>query len=165
MSDAASSPSEVVASYLAAFDTRDPERIAAHVSADFANRHTAALGSSCDGRGAYLERLPDFLAGIPDLHFEVEQLVTEGPDVAAFYTMTGRWQGQSEFSVRGIQHLRVQALLVVGQRDVIDGGNVKSLDDRALTDIAEQGNLTPFRSRDFPVTSAQQNVGLDTDGS
>lgn len=120
MTDAASSPSEVASSYLASFDTRDPETIAAHVSEDFANRHTAALGSSCDGRDAYLERLPAFLAGMPGLHFEVDQLVADGPDVAAFYTMTGRWQGEADFSVRGVQHLRVRDGLITHRTDYWD---------------------------------------------
>ena len=107
MPEEPSSPIDVVASYLAAFDDRAPDRIAAHVSDDFANRHTAALGSPCDGRDAYRERLPSFLSGMTDLHYEPERLVADGPDVAAFYTMTGKWQGEHPFEVRGVQHLRV----------------------------------------------------------
>ena len=114
------SPKAVVTAYLAAFESRDPARIAAHVSADFANRHTAALGSSCDGREAYLERLPGFLASMPGLRFEVEELVADGPSVAAFYTMTGRWQGQADFSVRGVQHLRVEDGLITHRTDYWD---------------------------------------------
>ena len=140
MTDAASSPSEVVASYLDAFDTRDPQLIAAHVSDDFANRHTAALGASCDGRDAYLERLPGFLASMPDLHFEVEQLVADGPDVAAFYTMSGLWQGEAAFSVRGIQHLRVKDGLITHRTDYWDSAVfLAQVDDAAAATLAELG--------------------------
>ena len=140
MSDAPSSPSEVAASYLASFDSRDPETIAAHVSDDFANRHTAALGASCDGRDAYLERLPAFLASMPGLHFEVEQLVVEGPDVAAFYTMSGLWHGEAEFSVRGVQHLRVQDGLIIQRTDYWDSAVfLAQVDNDAAGALAKLG--------------------------
>ena len=140
MTDAASRPSEVVTSYLAAFDTRDPATIAAHVSEDFANRHTAALGSPCDGRDAYSERLPGFLASMPGLHYEVEQLVADGPHVAAFYTMTGRWQGQAEFAVRGVQHLRVEDGLITHRTDYWDSAVfLAQVDDGAAATLADLG--------------------------
>ncbi len=140
MSDAASSPRQVATSYLASFDSRDPEVIAAHVSDDFANRHTASLGSSCDGRDAYLERLPGFLASMPGLHFEVEQLVVDGPNVAAFYTMSGLWQGDAEFSVRGIQHLRVQDGLIPHRTDYWDSAVfLAQVDADAAATLAELG--------------------------
>lgn len=107
MNPAAASPADIVRSYLAAFDSRDPDHIASHVADDFRNRHTSALGSSCDGKVAYLGRLPDFLASMPGLHYEVEQLIADGDHVAAFYTMSGRWQGETAFSVRGIQRLEI----------------------------------------------------------
>lgn len=100
-------PADLVRSYLASFDTCDPDHIASHVADEFRNRHTSALGSGCDGKVAYRERLPDFLASMPGLHYEVEQLITEGDQVAAFYTMTARWQGETPFTVRGIQRLHV----------------------------------------------------------
>ncbi len=98
---------ELVMSYMSSFDDRDPDTIAAHVSEDFSNRHTAALASGCEGRAAYRERLPGFLASMPGLHYEIEQLVADGPNVAVFYTMTGRWQGETDFEVRGVKHLRL----------------------------------------------------------
>lgn len=100
-------PAALVRSYLASFDGRDPDRIAAHVSTDFSNEHTAALGSGCIGRAAYLERLPRFLADMTDLHYDVEHLVVEGDSVAVFYTMTARWQGETPIEIRGAQRLEV----------------------------------------------------------
>ena len=101
MPDQSSSSTEaVVRSYLASFATADPDAIAAHVSDDFANRHTSALGSSCDGRDAYRERLPDFLASMPGLEYGLDELVIDGDRAAAFYTLTGTWGGVP-FSVQG----------------------------------------------------------------
>ena len=68
-----SDPIEVARSYLASFADRDPDAIAAHVSDDFVNEHTAALGSSCEGRDEYLRRLPGFLDSMPGLRYEIER--------------------------------------------------------------------------------------------
>ncbi len=100
-------PAELVRSYFAAFDRADPEIIAAHVGDDFSNEHTAALGSGCTGRAAYLERLPGFLTDMAGLHYEIEHLVADGGSVAVFYTMTAHWQGETPIEVRGAQRLEV----------------------------------------------------------
>ncbi len=120
MSDTPSSQAEFVRSYFAAFDSADPDQIAAHVSPDFTNDHTAALGSGCVGRDAYRERLPGFLASMPGLHYEVETLVHQGDAVAVFYTMTGRWQGEHEFEIRGAQHLALRDGLIAERTDYWD---------------------------------------------
>ncbi len=141
MPDDLSEPADVAASYLSAFDTRDPARIAAHVSQDFSNRHTSVLGGAgCDGRDAYLERLPGFISGMVDLHYEVERLVVDGPDVAAFYTMTGRWQGEASFTLRGVQHLRVEQGLITSRTDYWDSaGFLAQVDAAAAETLAALG--------------------------
>ncbi len=119
---------EVVASYLASFAGGDPDAIAAHVSEDFVNEHTAALGSGCVGRAAYRERLPAFLADMVGLDYAVEDLVVDtdaaAPDdagrVAAFYRMTARWQGDAPFTVRGVQRLEVADGLITRRTDYWD---------------------------------------------
>lgn len=106
MSDSrAEGPATIAQSYLDSFASGDPEQIAAHVTADFVNEHTSALGSSCTGRDAYLARLPNFLADMVDLKYEVEELVVDGPAVAAFYEMTATWHGQAPIRIRGVQRL------------------------------------------------------------
>lgn len=102
-----SDPEELARSYFAAFSSADPSRIAAHVSDDFSNEHTAALGSGCTGRTAYLERLPSFLSDMVGLRYEVEHIVASGPQVAVFYTMTARWRGETPIEVRGAQRLEI----------------------------------------------------------
>lgn len=120
MTPTSSRPADVAASYLASFSTRDPDTIAAHVSDDFANRHTAALGAPCDGRDAYRERLPGFLGDMHELRYDVEHLVADGEQVAVFYSMSGRYQGDKPFSIRGAQRLRIVDGLISERVDYWD---------------------------------------------
>jgi steroid delta-isomerase-like uncharacterized protein len=106
--------------YLAAFAGGDVERISALVSEDFVNEHTAALGSGCVGRAAYVTRLPAFLADMAGLRYDVEDIVADGSRVAAFYTMTARWKGTTEIVVRGVQRLVVENGLIVHRTDYWD---------------------------------------------
>ena len=132
MTTTASNPTAVALSYLAAFDGREPEDIATHVSVDFVNEHTAALGTGCYGRAAYLERLPGFLEQMPGLHYEVEQLIADGPNVAVFYTMTGSWLDERDFVVRGAQRLRVENGLITHRTDYWDSAAfLRQVDDTA----------------------------------
>ena len=125
-------PADVARSYLASFDTRDPDHIASHVTDEFRNRHTSALGSDCDGKATYRERLPDFLASMPGLHYEVEQLITEGDHVAAFYTMSGRWQGETPFTVRGVQRCHILDGQIAERTDYWDSaGFLAQVDQKA----------------------------------
>ncbi len=120
MSNPTSKPAEVVRGYLAAFATGDPDLVASFVSDDFINEHTAKLGSGSVTKAAYRERLPSFLADMADLVYEVEQLVVQDGDVAAFYELSANWQGQTPVRVRGVQHLRVRDGLIVHRTDYWD---------------------------------------------
>lgn len=110
----------IVRSYLGSFADRDPVQIAAHVAVDFVNEHTSTLASGCEGKVAYLERLPGFLADMVDLNYEIEQLVVEGATVAAFYTMTALWQGGAPLRIRGVQRLVVRDGLIAHRTDYWD---------------------------------------------
>ena len=101
----APSPAEIARSYLRSFGTRDPRVIASHVTDDFVNEHTSALGSNSVGSEAYLERLPGFLADMIDLNYEVEDLVDQDETVAVFYVLTAKWQGGVSIRIRGVQRL------------------------------------------------------------
>lgn len=140
MTGTSSSPTEVVLSYLAAFDERNPAAIAGHVSDDFVNEHTAALGTGCEGRSAYLERLPGFLEPMPGLHYEIEQLIADGLEVAVFYTMTGRWLGERRFTVRGAQRLVVADGLITHRTDYWDAAVfLAQVDDEAAAALGPLG--------------------------
>jgi predicted ester cyclase len=140
MPDQSSSSTEaVIRSYLASFATADPDAIAAHVSDDFANRHTSALGSSCDGRDAYRERLPDFLASMPGLEYGLDELVIDGDRAAAFYTLTGTWGGVP-FSVQGAQRLVVRDGQITSRLDHWDSAVfLRQVDEAAATALRSVG--------------------------
>lgn len=106
----------MVRSYLASFETADPDAVAAHVSDDFVNDHTSALGTSCVGRDAYRARLPDFLASMPGMAYRADDVVVDGGRAAAFYTMTGTWNGVP-FEVRGAQRLEVRDNKITSRLD------------------------------------------------
>ena len=94
-------PADVARSYLASFADRDPDAIAAHVSAGFVNDHASALGSQSEGRDEYRRRLPDFLERFPGLRYDVQQVVADGSAVAAAYLMTATSDGHP-IEVRGV---------------------------------------------------------------
>jgi steroid delta-isomerase-like uncharacterized protein len=104
-----SDASAVVLAYLAAFSTGDADTVAAHVSDDFVNDHTSALGSGSVGRDEYRRRLPGFLGAFSDLRYEPEQVIADGTTVAVPYRMTASSDGHP-VDLRGV--------MVV---DVVDG--------------------------------------------
>jgi ketosteroid isomerase-like protein len=112
---------EAAASYLAAFATGDPDEVARHVSVDFVNEHTAALGSGCVGRDEYRRRLPGFLASFPGLAYEVEQLIADGDGdrVAVTYRMTAS-PTEGPVDIRGVMVIEVTDGLVRHRTDYWD---------------------------------------------
>jgi len=110
----------VARSFMASFEVGDPHDVAGHVSDDFVNEHTAALGSGCVSKAAYLERLPGFLADMVGLRYEVEDLIVDGDKAAVFYRMTAQWQGKARFDVRGVQRLTVKDSLITHRVDYWD---------------------------------------------
>jgi len=140
MSGDSSSPSEVALAYLASFDSRDPDIIAAYVSDGFVNEHAAAFGSGCVGREAYRERLPGFLVSMPGLHYAVESTVADSSEVAVFYVMTGRWQGAAPFEIRGAQLLKIVDAEITQRTDYWDGAEfLLQVDTAAAASLRELG--------------------------
>ena len=129
----------IARSYLESFATGSAEVIAAHVSPDFVNEHTSALGAGCVGRDAYRQALVGFLTDMVDLRYEIEHLIVEGSEVAAFYTMTARWQGEHPISVRGAQRLVVDDELITHRTDYWDSAVFLT-----QTSEAARTALTPF---------------------
>ena len=114
-----SSPVEVCTSYLAAFATGDPERVVAHVTDDFVNEHTAALGSGCEGKPEYARRVPNFLASMPQLRYEVEDVVADGDRVVAAYTLHTHVNDR-DVAVRGVMRFLVRDGLIAKRTDYWD---------------------------------------------
>ena len=112
-------PSEVCASYLASFAARDHERVAAHVTDDFVNEHTAALGTGCEGKPEYARRLPNFIASMPQLRYEVEDLIADGDRVVAAYTLHANVNDR-DVAVRGVMRFTVRDGLIAKRVDYWD---------------------------------------------
>ncbi len=112
-------PSEVCAAYLAAFATADPDAVTALVTDDFVNEHTAALGTGCIGKDEYSRRVPGFLASMPGLRYELEEIVAEGDRVVAAYTLHTR-VNDHDVTVRGMMRFRVEGHRIAHRVDYWD---------------------------------------------
>ena len=109
----------MAASYLASFASGDPAAVAAHVSEDFSNVHTSALGLPSQGRQAYVERLADFLTTFSGLAYETEEIIAEDGRAAAAYVMRARVDG-TPIEIRGVMRLEVRDGLIERRTDYFD---------------------------------------------
>ena len=119
MSAAAGSPRAICIGYLDAFSTGDPDAVAAFVTNDFVNEHTAALGSGCTGIAEYRRRLPGFLASMPGLTYEVEDVVADGDRVCAAYTLRTT-ANDRPIAVRGVMRFVVRGDRIAHRIDYWD---------------------------------------------
>lgn len=113
------SPADVCRRFLESFASGDPEQVAAHVTEDFVNEHTAALGSGCEGRDEYVRRLPGFISSMPELRYEVEDVVADGTDVCAAYTLRAR-VNEREITIRGMMKFVIREGLIAKRTDYWD---------------------------------------------
>lgn len=113
------SPAEVAASYLESFASGEPAAIAAHVSSDFFNEHTSALGLPSQGKDEYLARLGGFLKAFVGLTFEIEEIIASGDRVAAAYTMRARSDG-TPIEIRGVMRMTIRDGLITHRTDYFD---------------------------------------------
>ncbi|MCE9623283.1 MAG: nuclear transport factor 2 family protein [Actinomycetia bacterium] len=105
--------------YLAAFGSGSPDAVTSLVTDDFVNEHTAALGGGCVGKAEYVRRVPGFLASMPGLRYEVEEVIAEGDRVAAAYTLHARVNDR-DIAVRGVMRFRVADELIAHRTDYWD---------------------------------------------
>ena len=117
--DPAEATRAVAASYLASFATGDPEAVAAHVSDDFVNQHTSALGSPSRGKATYRERLAEFLATFSGLTYETVDLVVESGRAAAAYVMRAEVDG-TPIEIQGVMRLTIRDGLIERRVDYFD---------------------------------------------
>ena len=111
----AADPAAVCVAYLAAFATGDPELVLAHVADGFVNEHTSALGEGCVGIAEYRRRLPQFMASMPELRYEIEDVVSTRNRVMIAYTLRARID-DTDVSVRGVMRFLVDADGLIAQR-------------------------------------------------
>lgn len=112
-------PADTCRSYLESFASGDPEQVAAHVTDDFVNEHTAALGGGCVGIEEYRARLPKFLASMAGLRYDVEDVVAEGDRVMAAYTMHAVVNDR-DIAIRGVMRFRVEGDRIAHRTDYWD---------------------------------------------
>jgi len=115
----AHTPAQICTAYLQAFATGEPDRITACVTDDFVNEHTAALGSGCVGKDEYAKRVPGFLASMPALRYEIEDIVAEGDRVCAAYTLHAH-VNERDIAIRGMMRFRVRDGFIAHRTDYWD---------------------------------------------
>ena len=107
MTDGEPTPAAVCVGYLQAFASSDPDAVASFVTHDFVDEHTAALGSGCEGIEEYRRRLPGFLASMPGLRYDVEDVIADGDRVWAAYTLRTT-ANDRPIAVRGVMRFVVR---------------------------------------------------------
>lgn len=130
MSQRAVAPAAAVRAYLDALNRGSADEVAAFVSEDFVNEHTSTLGESVTGRAAYRQRLGGFLAGFAGLHYEIEQLIADGDNVAVAYRMCADWRAPGAgtarpFAIRGMFRFVVRDGLIVHRVDYWDSADFR----------------------------------------
>ncbi|HLQ13512.1 MAG TPA: nuclear transport factor 2 family protein [Steroidobacteraceae bacterium] len=116
-----------VRGYIGALNRGNPDDIVSYVSDEFVNEHTSALGETVTGRGAYRTRLEDFLGQFRELHYEIEQTIAEGAQVAVAYRMSARYRDVGSgfaldcpIQIRGMFRFRVEHGRIVHRVDYWD---------------------------------------------
>jgi predicted ester cyclase len=112
-------PAERCITYLQSFATGDPNRVVANVTDDFVNEHTSAMGSGCEGKDEYSRRVPGFLASMPGLRYEIEDVVADGDRVMAAYTLHTHVNDR-DVAVRGVMRFLVRDGLIAHRTDYWD---------------------------------------------
>ena len=112
-------PIDVATSYLESFAKRDPDLIASHVSENFKNIHTSALGDPFEGRSSYRDRLPVFLEKFKDLTYECEEMIAHDEKVFVSYLMKADVDG-SKISIHGVFNLRIINGFIESRIDYFD---------------------------------------------
>ena len=112
-------PIEVAASYLESFAKRDPDLIASHVSEDFKNIHTSALGDPCEGRSSYRNKLPGFLEKFKNLTYECEEMIALDEKVFISYLMKAEVDGNN-ISINGVFNLKIVNGYIESRIDYFD---------------------------------------------
>ncbi|MDP6322803.1 MAG: ester cyclase [Acidimicrobiales bacterium] len=112
-------PIEVATSYLESFAKRDPDLIASHVSEDFKNIHTSALGDPCEGRSSYRNKLPGFLEKFKNLTYECEEMIALDEKVFISYLMKAEVDGNN-ISINGVFNLKIVNGYIKSRIDYFD---------------------------------------------
>ena len=114
---------DIVRNYLAAFETRDADVVAACVTADFVNEHLSELGTGCKGRDEYRRRLPGFLSTFAGARYTIVALAEISPpddnDVVVRYRFEATYDS-TPIDLPGVMWFGVRDGLVARRTDLWD---------------------------------------------
>ncbi len=111
---------ELVLSYLSSFETGDRDVVARHVAEDFQNIQMTALGSGCEGKAIYRERLTDFLRDFENLQYKIDELIVDKAHIAVTYEMQFSQKGQ-RIKIPGVMVFKIRDGLIASRKDYWDG--------------------------------------------
>ena len=109
-----------VLSYLASFASGNPDDVVRHVTDDFDNQQVGELGTSCQGRDTYRDRLTTFLADFKGLRYETETVIAEADRVAVVYKMSCRY-ADKPIAMQGVMIMTLRDGLIASRADYWDG--------------------------------------------
>ncbi len=111
---------ELVSSYLASFESADPEIIVSHVCEEFENNHVGLLGTNCKGRETYRQRLKGFLENFKNLRYTIEEIIESDDRVAVAYKMNAV-DNRRPIEIQGAMFFTIQDGLISRRNDYWDG--------------------------------------------
>ena len=114
---------EIVDAYLSSFAAGDPDAVAAYVTDDFVNEHLSELGSGCQGRDEYRQRLPGFLSTFAGARYSIvtraEISTPNAGDVVVRYRFEATYEG-TPIDIPGVMWFDVRDGLIARRTDLWD---------------------------------------------
>ncbi len=111
---------DLIISYLNSFSSGDPDVVVEHVSENFENIQVGELGTGCSTRDAYRKRLGRFLSDFAHLRYEIEDIIVQGDNAAATYTMTFK-QDSRTITIPGVMIFTIANGRIAVRQDYWDG--------------------------------------------
>jgi ketosteroid isomerase-like protein len=111
---------DLIISYLNSFSSGDPDVVVEHVSENFENIQVGELGTGCSGQDAYRKRLGRFLTDFANLRYEIEDIIVQGDNAAATYTMTFE-QDSRTITIPGVMIFTIANGRIAVRKDYWDG--------------------------------------------
>jgi steroid delta-isomerase-like uncharacterized protein len=111
----------VVAKFLSALGSGDPDAVASCVTEDFVNEHLSELGEGCVGREEYRRRLPGFLSTFTDLRYTIVTLavIPDAGDVVVRYRFEATYEG-TPIDIPGVMWFEIEDGRIAHRTDLWD---------------------------------------------
>jgi steroid delta-isomerase-like uncharacterized protein len=113
----------IVARFLSAFESGDPDAVAACVTEGFVNEHLSELGEGCVGRDAYRRRLPGFLSTFTGARYSIvalaEVVTPDAGDVVVRYRFEATYEG-TPIDIPGVMWFEIEDGRIARRTDLWD---------------------------------------------